>query len=154
MDSMETPIENLIGEQDDVEKKILEELEKHKVERDKMETSIQELVESERREKQKAIPPPVRPQQPPQPSPQLQPSNIQGKITKIQEKDFDKEFESDNLVRDMIVIALVVFLINQPSISKLILPNKVPDLMKGLILAGASGVIFYLYKKNEKTIFK
>lgn len=137
-DIMETPIDNIQGGDDDeIAKMIMSELEKQKKEKD--EIARLEKTFANENQPQQIIQPIVQSQPqpivPPQPMVQSQPT--------IQPAESTEE----TINKDILIIAVLVFILSQPSIQNF-LPKTNP-IIKTLLISGLTAGGFFLYKKGN-----
>lgn len=137
-DTMETPIEHIQGDEDEIAKMIMSELEKQKKEKD-------EIARLERTLSQET-PQPVAPQPIPVQVPlQMQPTPIQHQTEKIEEV---VTLKNDDIInKDALIIAVLVFILSQPSIQNFF--PKTNPIIRTLLVSGLVAGGFFLYKKGN-----
>jgi uncharacterized membrane protein YdbT with pleckstrin-like domain len=129
-DIMETPIDHIQGDEDEIAKMILSELEKQKKEKDEI-ANLELSLANENLQPQVQQP---QVQQPQVEQPQVQPEQSSDGLT-------------DTLNKDVLIIAILVFILSQPSIQNLI--PKTNPIIKTILISGLAAGGFYLYKKGN-----
>jgi hypothetical protein len=142
-DMMETPIEHIQGDGDDDEiaKMILSELEKQKKEKDEI-THLELSLTNENIQQPQTK---VQPQVQPQVQHQHQHFEIQPQVEQAIEESKDGLINPIN--KDILIIAVLVFILSQPSIQNFI--PKTNPIIKTLLISGLAAGGFYLYKKGN-----
>jgi hypothetical protein len=136
-DSMETPIEHIQNDEDEVAKMILSELEKQKREKDEI-ARLEKTLSAEER-----MPPQPQLQQIPvhiQPQPAVAPNHVE--VAKIVPED-----KTDIVNKDILIIAVLVFILSQPSIQNFF--PKTNQIIRTLLVSGLVAGGFFLYKKGN-----
>lgn len=128
-DSMETPIEHIQGDEDEIAKMIMSELEKQKKEKDEI-ARLERTLTNE-------SPQPVQPI--------LAPSSVQPVQT--QPEKVEKTFNEDIINKDTLIIAVLVFILSQPSIQNFF--PKTNQIIRTLLVSGLVAGGFFLYKKGN-----
>jgi len=130
-DSMETPIEHIQGDEDEIAKMIMSELEKQKKEKDEI-ARLERTLTNES-------------PQPVQIQPILAPSIVQPVQT--QPEKVEKTVNEDIINKDALIIAVLVFILSQPSIQNFF--PKTNQIIRTLLVSGLVAGGFFLYKKGN-----
>jgi hypothetical protein len=139
-DMMETPIDHIQGDGDDDEiaKMILSELEKQKKEKDEI-THLEQSLDNENKQRH--------PQHHLQPQIQPQVQNQHFEIQPPVQVEQPTEELINPINKDILIIAVLVFILSQPSIQNFI--PKTNPIIKTLLISGLAAGGFYLYKKGN-----
>lgn len=131
---LETPIDAIQNDEDEIAKMILSELEKQKKEKD-------EIAKLERTLSNEVQPPVVQQQQIQQPVQQ----QIQQPVQPIIQPELSSD--SEELNKDILIIGILVFILSQPSIQNFF--PKTNSIIRTILVSGLVAGGFFLYKKGN-----
>ena len=134
-DSMETPIEHIQGgDEDEIAKMIMSELEKQKKEKDEI-ARLERTLTNESPQPVASQPIPV----------QIAPSVVQP--VQIQPEKVEKTVSDDIINKDALIIAVLVFILSQPSIQNFF--PKTNPIIRTLLVSGLVAGGFFIFKKGN-----